>query len=486
MARAAPRAGGRVNDILHGSAADMARAVRDREISPVELVQAHIDRAEEVKDLNIIVLPRFDQALEEARAAEKGLADAISVGPLHGVPFTAKECIEVAGMPCADGSKIFEGNVSTQDATVVANLRQAGAILIGKTNIPEFALHYDSNNLVYGATRNPHDPDRSAGGSSGGEGAALAAGITPIGVGSDYGGSIRVPAHFNGVVGLRPGRWVVPYAGHFPHAQTMTVQLWSEIGPMARYVDDLQLLLPIFAKPDPTRDPDVMPHRVQPDQPQELGIAVFSDDGLCPVHPALSDAVARAGNALAERGHEVVDERPPPQSEIREIFEGLALAETAALLGPLVESRKDELSPQIQRLFRRVERADTSLAGYAGRLAARVDLERAVCAWLERHPIAVCPVSATPAFPLGTETLDLQGTEYEEVDLFSLSTFVNAMGLPAAAVPVGRTDDGLPIAVQVIGRRYREMEVLAIAKELEDVFGGWIEPDLAHAATSGA
>ena len=229
-----------------------------------------------------------------------------------------------------------------------------------------------------------------------------------------------------------------------------------------------------------------MPHRVQPDQPQELGIAVFSDDGLCPVHPALRDAVARAGNALAERGHEVVDERPPHQADVREVFEGLALAETAALLGPLVEPRMDELSPQIQRLFRRVEHADTTLAGYAGRLAARVDLERAVCGWLERHQIAICPVSATPAFPLGTETLDIEGSEYEEVDLFSLSTFVNAMGLPAAAVPVGRTDDGLPIAVQVIGRRYREMEVLAIAKELEEVFGGWIEPDLAQAATSGA
>jgi Asp-tRNA(Asn)/Glu-tRNA(Gln) amidotransferase A subunit family amidase len=482
MARAAPGAGSRVNDILRGSAADMARAVRDREISPVELVQAHIDRAEEMKDLNIVVLPRYEKALEEARLAESELSDAIGIGPLHGVPFTAKECIEVAGMPCTDGSKIFEGYVSTQDATVITNLRQAGAILIGKTNIPEFAMHYDSNNLVYGATRNPHDPEHSAGGSSGGEGAALATGITPIGVGSDYGGSIRVPAHFNGVVGLRPGRWVVPYAGHFPHAQVMTVQLWSEIGPMARYVDDLQLLLPIFARPDPTRDPDVMPHRVQPDQPQELGIAVFSEDGLCPVHPALRDAVERAGNALAEGGHEVVEDRPPHQSDIREIFEGLALAETAALLGPVAEPRKDELSPQIQRLFRRVERADTSLAGYAGRLAARVDLERAVCEWLEQHQIAICPVSATPAFPLGTETLDVEGREYEEVDLFSLSTFVNAMGLPAAAVPVGRTDDGLPIAVQVIGRRYREMEVLAIAKELEEAFGGWIEPDLARAS----
>jgi Asp-tRNA(Asn)/Glu-tRNA(Gln) amidotransferase A subunit family amidase len=475
-----------VNDILRGSAADMARAVRDREISPVELVQAHIDRAEEVKDLNIVVLPRYEQALEEARAAEKELSDAIGVGPLHGVPFTAKECIEVAGMPCSNGSKIFEGNVSTKDATVVTSLRDAGAILIGKTNIPEFAFHYDSNNLVYGATRNPHDPERSVGGSSGGEAAALATGITPIGVGSDYGGSIRIPAHFCGVTGLKPGRWVVPYGGHFPPVQAMSIQLWSEIGPMARYVDDLQLLLPIFARPDPTTDPDVVPHNVEPQQPQTLRIAIFDEDGICPVDPAIREAVRSAGRKLADAGHEVVEERPPNQAEVREIFESIALAEVESLLWPACEPRQSELSPQIRRMLSRREQRDANLSMYAGQLAHRLDLERAACAWLETNHIAVCPIGATAAFPIGTEVLEIDGREVEEIDLFSMSTYVNAISLPAAAVPVGRTPEGLPIGVQVIGRRYREMEVLAIAKELEEIFGGWTEPDLAQAATGGA
>ena len=222
-----------MTDLLRGSAADMARAVRDREISPVELVQAHIHRAEEVAELNIVALPRYEEALEEARAAEKQLDDAIGIGPLHGVPFTAKECIEVAGMPCCDASKIFEGNVSTQDATVVRNLRGAGAILLAKTNIPEFAFHYDSNNLVYGGTHNPHLHGRSAGGSSGGEGAAIATGMSPFGIGSDYGGSIRIPCHFCGVTGIRPGRWIVPYKGHSPASHPMSVQLASEIGPIS-------------------------------------------------------------------------------------------------------------------------------------------------------------------------------------------------------------------------------------------------------------
>jgi Asp-tRNA(Asn)/Glu-tRNA(Gln) amidotransferase A subunit family amidase len=177
-----------MSDLLERSAADMATAVRRGEVSPVELVQAHIDRAEECRDLNIVVLPRYEEALAEAREAERAIAGAGATGALHGVPFTTKECIEVAGMPCCDASRVFEGNVSTQDATVVRNLRNAGAILIGKTNIPEFAFHYDSNNLVYGATRNPHDPERSVGGSSGGEGAAKSTCITTIGVGSASGG----------------------------------------------------------------------------------------------------------------------------------------------------------------------------------------------------------------------------------------------------------------------------------------------------------
>ncbi len=468
-----------MSDLLEQSAAHMATAVRRGEISPVELVQAHIDRAEQRRDLNIVVLPRYEEALEEAREAERAIAGGGPTGALNGVPFTAKECIEVEGMPCCDASPIFEGNVSTKDATVVRNLRDVGAILIGKTNIPEFAFHYDSNNLVYGATRNPHDPERSVGGSSGGEGAALATGITPIGVGSDYGGSIRVPAHFNGVTGLKPGRWVVPYGGHFPPAQAMSIQLWSEIGPMARYVEDLQLLLPIFAQPDPTTDPDVAPHRVEPNQPESLRVAIFDEDGICPVDPSIRDAVRQAGRALEEAGHEVVEERPPNQAEVREVFETIALAEVTALLWPVIEPREAELSPQIRRLLRRRETLDVDLPTYAGMLAHRLELERAANAWLETNHIAVCPISATAAFAIGTETLEIEGREYEEIDLFSMSTYVNAMSLPAAAVPVGRTPEGLPIGVQVIGRRYREMEVLAVARELEQALGGWIKPDLA-------
>jgi Asp-tRNA(Asn)/Glu-tRNA(Gln) amidotransferase A subunit family amidase len=345
------------------SAAAMARAVREREISPVELVNDHIERAESVNpSLNAIILPRFEEAVDEARAAEQAVMEGTGLGPLHGVPYTAKECIEVAGMPVCDGSKIFEGNVSTEDAVVVENLRDAGAILLGKTNIPEFAFHYDSNNLVYGATLNPHDHSRSVGGSSGGEGAALASGMSAFGVGSDYGGSIRVPCHFCGVVGIKPGPGVVPYAGHFPPQHPVSIQRWSMIGPMARYVEDLELLLPIFARPNLARDSGVVGRSFEREDADGIRVAVFEDDGLVPVDDCCREAVRLAARALRDDGHEVVEERPPAQAEVRAAFEALAFAETATMLVPFIGDRLGELSPQIAALLAYAGEPDASLA----------------------------------------------------------------------------------------------------------------------------
>jgi Asp-tRNA(Asn)/Glu-tRNA(Gln) amidotransferase A subunit family amidase len=476
-----------MSDLVKKSVIEMARAVREREVSPVELVEAHVERAEAVNPaINAIVLPRFEEALEEARAAERAVSKEGDLGPLHGVPYTAKECIEVAGMPCCDASRIFEGNISTQDAVVVESLRDAGAILLGKTNIPEFAFHYDSNNLVYGATLNPHDRSRSVGGSSGGEAAALAAGMSAFGIGSDYGGSIRVPCHFCGVVGIKPGRDVVPYTGHFPPQHPVSIMRWSMIGPMARYVEDLELLLPIFARPNLARASDIMPRSFERAEADGLPVAVFEEDGLTPVDEACRRAVRMAADALREEGHEVVEERAPVQAEVREAFYAVALAETAAMLRPFIGDRVGELSPQIARVIGATDEADQGLAHYLGRMVEITELEHVVYEWLERHPIAISPIASLPAFPVGTETLTIDGQEYEEIDFFSLSTYVNAMALPAAAVPVARSEDGLPVAVQVIGRRGREMEVLAVAKKLERAFGGWMDPDATAAEAAGA
>jgi len=468
-----------VEELLRGSATQMARAIRDREVSPVELVEAHIARAEKVNgEVNALVLPRFEQALEEAREAEAALDGSGGIGPLHGVPFTAKESIEVAGMPCTDGSLLLQGQVSAEDAVVIRNIRGAGAILLGKTNIPELAIHYDSNNLVYGATHNPHMHGRTAGGSSGGEGAAIATGMSPFGVGSDYGGSIRIPCHFCGVSGIRPGRWTVPYKGHSPSSHTMSVQLASEIGPMARFIEDLELLLPIFARPDPTSDPDVYGASFEPVSAAGLRVASFEEDGITPVSDECREAVRAAARALVDAGHEVVEERPPNQAEVRECFLTVALSEIGSVVWPILQPHADQLSPQLRYMLEtKVEGEQLDLASYVGGLTQRVDLERAVAAWLEENPIAICPVAPTPAFEIGSTVIDVNGTPVDEVDLMTLCTYVNLMGLPAAAVPIKRSADGLPVGVQVIGRRGHEMEVLAVARQLEEAFGGWMDPE---------
>ena len=308
-----------MEELLKGSATEMARAVRSREVSPVELVEAHIRRAEERDgDINAMVLPRYDEAMAEARAAEDAL-DRGDLGPLHGVPYTAKECIEVAGMVCTDGSKLFEGNVSTEDATVIVNLREAGAILLGKTNIPEFALHYDSNNLVYGATGNPHDTSRSRG--------RL---VRRRGSGARHRHErlwrrLRLrridphPRRFCGVVGIRPGRWIVPYKGHSPaaHDDERPAVLRDRAdgalrrGPRAAAAD--------LRAARPGRRSGRLRRRLRAGigrRPARGGVRGGRD------HAGRRRSAGRrsraAGRALADAGHEVVEERPPIQAEVRE------------------------------------------------------------------------------------------------------------------------------------------------------------------------
>jgi amidase len=295
-----------------------------------------------------------------------------------------------------------------------------------------------------------------------------------------------VPCHFCGVVGIKPGRDVVPYTGHFPPQHPVSIMRWSMIGPMARYVEDLELLLPIFARPNLARASDIMPRSFERAGADGLPVAVFEDDGLAPVDDACRRAVQMAADALREDGHEVVEERPPLQAEVREAFFAVALAETAAMLRPFIGDRVGELSPQIARVIGQTDEADVGLAHYLGRMVEITELEHVVYEWLERHPIAISPVASLPAFPVGTETLTIDGQEYEEIDLFSLSTYANAMALPAAAVPITRSDGGLPVAVQVIGRRGHEMEVLAVAKKLERAFGGWMDPEATAAEVGGA
>ena len=441
-----PGVGGGMTDLLEAIRRPaMARAVRDREVSPVELVQAHIDRAEECQpDLNIVVLPRYEEALEEARAAEQALAGG---EPLGAAP---RRAVHRQGVHRGRGDAVLRRARRSSRATCrrrtrrsCASLRGAGAILLGKTNIPEFAFHYDSNNLVYGATHNPHNPERSVGGSSGGEGAALATGISPFGVGSDYGGSIRVPAHFNGVIGLKPGRWVVPYARPLP-ARAADVSIQLLVGDRA---DGALRRGPRSCCCRSSRSPtSPRDSGRRAAQLRAAGARRPARGGLRGGRPRARSTrrsgppcVRMAADALARRATRSSRSARPSRPRCARCSRRSRWPRSMSLLVAVHRRpREDELSPQIRAPARAGRETRTSTSPhYARPLVQSPELERVVYAWLETQPRSRSARSrrcrrSRSAPRCSTST----GQEYEEIDLFSLSTYVNAMALPAAAVPV--------------------------------------------------
>jgi len=382
-------------------------------------------------ELNAIVVLDLDRTREEAKSPRPG--------PLSGVPFTVKETIATRGLPGCEGSRLRRVETPSTDAPVVARLREAGAILVGKTNVSELCAHPDTSNLVYGATRNPVDPTRSACGSSGGEASAVGAGMSVFGIGSDYGGSIRAPAHFCGVAGMRPGVGRVPTEGHLPRVQPPARRYWSTIGPLARTVADLELVMSVLAG-EPLGGAEV-PRR----------IAIYRDTLDRPVDAVCAEAVEEAASRL---GVEVVDAVPPFQLEAERLYESLSAAETREIiegLGPL-----DEASPHLRSIWELVREAPPAEFDRE----AVAELEGRAFAWLDEHPILLCPPAATPAFELGYNEPDV-------FDRFHHCKLASALGLPAAVVPVSTSPEGLPIGVQIVGRRGREDEVLAVARAIE-------------------
>ena len=454
------------NDILREPAVELARRLREREISAVGLLDLHAACIEERNgELNAIVLPRLDEARAEAAAADRALATGAPVGPLHGVPFTVKDAIAVAGMPWPNGSRLFADDVASYDAPAVRRMRGAGAILLGKTNVPEFCTFYDTTNDLFGATGNPHAPGRSAGGSSGGEAAAVASGMSALGIGSDLSSSIRNPAHFTGLFGLKPSRELVPCTGHAPDGET---PLWSRIaviGPLARGADDLELALAVLADNPPA-----------PPRPGAGTVGVYDEDFLQPVAADCKRAVRLAARALADAGHELVEERPPRQEEIRGWFDVLVTVEFAGTLASLVTGREDDLSRYGRMAVESARGADLCLARYLDAWTELGVVEREVDEWFERRRLALCPVAPGPAPPIGEGFTEIDGEPVRPGGKLGLCTLASAIGLPAAAVPVLRTEGGLPIGVQLIGGRRRDLEVVEAARTLERAFGGFIAP----------
>ena len=287
-------------------ASTLAALIRTKEVSSREVVQAHLDRVASVNPkINAVVTLMGDSALRAADAADRAVADGAPLGPLHGVPFSIKDALDTAGVPTQRGSKLFAGHVPTADATAVARFKAAGAIPLMKTNLPEFSAWTETDNLVTGRTNNPWNLDRTPGGSSGGESAAIAAGLSPIGIGSDVAISVRGPAAFTGIAALKATQGRVPYTGHYPS----NIQRWWHVGAMARTVGDVALGYSILKGPDGVdgyavhpRDADAGAGRVAG---RPLRIGWVADAAFGPVDPEIVAAVASAAARLADLGHEV-------------------------------------------------------------------------------------------------------------------------------------------------------------------------------------
>lgn len=452
------------------STRQMADAVASGELSSVALVEACLGRIDEVNPvLNAVVQLDHDGAMMQARAADAARARGRPVGPLHGVPMTIKDSFDTAGMVTTYGTIGRRDFVPKTDATVVRRLRDAGAILLGKTNTPEFTLDFDTRNLVYGQTRNPHDPSRSPGGSSGGAGAIVAAGGVPFDIGSDYGGSIRLPAHFNGICGIKPSAGRVPRTGHaVPYGGFL--DSFQVIGPLARTGDDLALLLSLIKGPDGI-DPGVQPLAWgSPEDVQLPGLrgAWYADNGIAEPTPETRRAVHEAARALSAAGVAMSEARPPGIERTLEVLLPIYFWDGGAA---------------VRRLLQQAGTVEHGLQLFTEAVAIpheQVDAAHAVLdqwrsdllAFVTACPVIVAPVNASPAYPAGFATDD------EVLARCSYTFAYNATGWPVVVVPAGWSEQGLPIGVQIIAGPGREDIALAAARIVERSLSAYRRPPI--------
>jgi amidase len=461
-------------DPCSASAVALARALRERRASSLELVEACLARVERVNPaLNAVVTLCADQARREASAADAEAARGDWRGPLHGVPITVKDSFDVAGVVSTWGTPGRAGFVPEADATAVARLRAAGAIVLGKTNTPELTMGFETSNPIHGRARNPYDPARTPGGSSGGAAAIVAAGGAPLDVGSDTGGSIRLPAHCCGVAGLRPTSGRVPRTGH-AIGPGGALDALTQIGPIARRVEDLALALRLIAGPD-GRDPFVSP--VPLGEPARIGIsglrvALFVDNGIAKPDPEVEAAVTAAGQALEAAGARVDERRPPGADETLDLFMRVQLMDGGAELRSLLArcgTRLGESSlaalaqlpaPPVDDRVRTVERWDA----FRARLLA----------WVRDWDLVVSPVCAHAALR--------HGESDGRIPAFSYTMTWNLTGWPGVVVRAGTSPEALPIGVQLVAPPWREDLALAAAARVEQALGGWRPPAEAEAS----
>jgi Asp-tRNA(Asn)/Glu-tRNA(Gln) amidotransferase A subunit family amidase len=459
----------------------MADGIRNGSFTATELLEAHLGQIQRWNPkLNAFVSIDEDRARLQAMAADAAVKTGRPLGTLHGVPVTIKSSIDVTGLLCEAGTKIRRGCIAESDAPLVSRLKAAGAIVLGNTTVPEFLMAWETHSALYGRTNSPWDLERTPGGSSGGEAAAIAAYCSAGGIGSDGGGSIRVPAHFSGICGLKPTPGRIPATGHFPPS-VGPFSLLGVVGPMARTVRDLQLMFDAIAGPD-NGDPQAVPVSPRPlDNASVLQtrIGFFEDDGRTPVTPETRRAVHRAAQILRDAGFTVEPFRPEGLEEARQLWWTLFVDGAAMVLRQIYKDREADMYSIVREIMQYAA-PDPPLTGERlfDTLSRRDILRARVLDQMDRYPILLCPVFALPAFRHGERSWIVAGQKVEYLDASSYSQWFNLLGNPGASIPVGQSDQGLPIGVQIVGRPWDEERVLAVAAVLDRAREWTSPPDL--------
>jgi amidase len=464
-----------MNDVVLAPAVRQLELLRSGEISVVELTEAHIRQIERLNPrLNVLVDFDADRVRKQAQRLD---ATTEQRGPLHGLPVTIKSSIATAGYRCEIGSLLHRGDVCNEDAVVVARLRAAGVLILGTTNCPEFLMAYETANLLHGRTSNPWNLSRSPGGSSGGESAAIAAGLSAAGLGSDSGGSVREPAHFTGICSLKPTPGRIPGRGHLPPCVGPFATLGA-IGPMARTIDDVALMFRTLSGQD-LLDPLSPPVKLREpslDELRTVPIGFFEDDGLVPVTPETRAAVQAAAAALADAGFRVTPFRPRTLEPLRQLWWKFFVQCGAMLYEPEIRGKRDQLSPIFKEFLGFSEAVPPLTSAELLAAWAELDLLRSkVLEEMREFPVLLCPVASIPAFRHDERVWNVEGRKVEYLDAMRYTQWFNVLGAPAAVVPVGwakqDTGESLPIGVQIAARPFDDEIALGIAAIVDAAFG---------------
>jgi Asp-tRNA(Asn)/Glu-tRNA(Gln) amidotransferase A subunit family amidase len=462
------------------SASEMAQLVRSKRVSASELLELHLRQIERLNPkLNAFVHLEAERARIAARELDARLRRGAVNAPLCGVPVSIKSSVDVAGLRCEAGSWLRVGNVPSNDAPLVERLKSAGAIVLGVTNAPEMLMAYVTDNLLYGRTSNPWDLTRTAGGSSGGESAAIASGMSAAGIGSDGGGSIRVPAHFTGICGLKPTPGRVPATGHFPQCAGPWATM-GVVGPMGRTVSDIRLMWQVLAGPD-DGDPMAAPVALQVDEISVRGLRV----GLLEADSPLADGetiavVNAAAKALESEGLTIEPWKLADFDEALRVWHLLFCEAAGVMVQAATRAAHHELSPILRDFIAYFERqqphtVESLLMG----LMQRDRVRARVLHQMKPYAAVLAPVSSTPAFRHGEGGW---GSSHpaDYIRTMRCSQFANGLGLPALVVPAGKSKQGMPVGVQLIGRPYSEDVLLSLAAVIE-AHHGFEWPPMAHA-----